>query len=82
MDLIFRVIRNFREHVCSNTPLAMRGGGEQHESNVFVYFIRFDVMLIHFMDVFSPGEDFRVGLFHFTLKFLTLLGAVEKGLYE
>lgn len=54
----------------------------EHQCNVFINFIRFDVMLIYFMDIFSSSEDFGVGLFHFTLEFLTLFGAVEEGFHE
>ena len=31
--------------------------GGLHEFNVFVNFIRFNVMLIHFMDIFAPSEN-------------------------
>ena len=53
-----------------------------HEFNVFVNFIGFNVMLTHFMDIFSPSEDLGIRLFHFPLEFLALFRAIEEGLHE
>ena len=56
--------------------------GGLHEFNVFVNFIRFNVMLIHFMDIFATSEDLRIRLFHFPLEFMSLFRAIEKGFHE
>jgi hypothetical protein len=75
MHLILRVVGNFWKNI-GTTSARLVG---VHESNVFVDFVWFDVMRVDFVDVFSPCEDFGVGLLHFALQFLTLFRAIQEG---
>jgi len=84
MDLIVGIIGDFREHIRAEpiSHLEKDGKGVLHELNVFVNFTRFNVMLIHFMDIFATSEDLRIRLFHFPLQFMSLFRAIEKGFHE